>query len=104
MSDLDDKCLSKSIVFLVVTQNICDGKIPDHQDPKDPIRDFCAGDIDSDALLDLVARFGDYHGKTSTSERACLYYGLTSRKLKLRNEKGIALGQYEKPLLGFSME
>lgn len=80
----------------MVTQNVCDGKSPDHQDSKDPIRDFCATDITSDVLLDLVARFGDYYGKNSDGESACLYYGLTSRKLKLKDDQGTALGNYEK--------
>ena len=77
----------------MVTQNVCDGKNPDHNDPKDPIREFCASEINSDVLLDLVARFGDYHGRTSGGEVACLYYGLTSRKLKLKDDSGTALGK-----------
>ena len=61
-------------------------------DKDNPIYKFCETNINSDALLDLLVQFTDYHRKNSNSEAACLYYGLTSRKLKLQNENGIALG------------
>ncbi len=85
--------------ILVVTQNVCDEK---NNDPNNPLREFCLPDINSDVLLDLIAQFGNYYKKTSTSESACLYYGLTSRKLKLQNNKGTALGKYEDPILFFN--
>ncbi len=78
--------------LLVITQNVCDGKNTNTNNPNDPIREFCSTNINSDALLDLVVRFSDYDRKTSNSEAACLYYGLTSRKLKLQNDNGVALG------------
>jgi hypothetical protein len=77
----------------VVTQNVCDQKDPASQQRKNPLREFCSPNINSDALLDLVVRYGDYDKKTSNNQPACLYYGLTSRKLRLENNQGIALGQ-----------
>lgn len=77
----------------MVTQHVCDQKDSDSQQRKNPLREFCSPNINSDALLDLIVRYGDYKKKTSDNEPACLYYGLTSRKLKLENNQGIALGQ-----------
>ena len=65
------------------------------------MKEFCAPNIDSDALLDLIARFGNYNKKTSNNEGACLYYGLTSRKLKLQHNKGTALGKCEHTIFSF---
>jgi hypothetical protein len=76
-----------------VTQNICDQKDTNNNHTSNPLREFCSPDINSDTLLDLIARYGDYYKKTNNNEPACLYYGLTSRKLKLQNNKGTALGQ-----------
>lgn len=76
----------------VVTQQVCDEKDPNSNQPKNPLKEFCAEQINSDVLLDLIARFGDYNRKNSNNEPACLYYGITSRHLKLQNNQGIALG------------
>jgi hypothetical protein len=63
--------------------------------PLNPLQEFCSPNIESSALLDLLVRFGDYNKKINNNEAACLYYGLTSRKLKLQNNKGVALGKCE---------
>ncbi|CAF2699454.1 unnamed protein product [Rotaria sp. Silwood2] len=76
----------------VVTQNICDQNHTNNNDLENPIREFCSTNINSDKLLDLIARFGDYDRKTSNNAPACLYYGFTSRKLKSQNSKATTLG------------
>jgi len=73
----------------VITQTICDEK---NDQSKTVLHEFCNEEISSDALLDLVVRFSDYDKQTSDSEPGCLYYGMTSRTLRLQNNKGIALG------------
>lgn len=88
---------------LVVTENVCNQKDISNNQPNNPLREFCSPDINSDVLLDLIARFSDYHKKTSSSEPACLYYGLTSRKLKLQNNKGTALGKCEYKIFFFRL-
>ncbi|CAF0731565.1 unnamed protein product [Adineta steineri] len=72
----------------VVTDNICNKK----NLTNNPLEEFCSSDINSDALLDLIVRYSDYDKQHNNNEQACLYYGLTSRKLKLQNNQGIALG------------
>ena len=52
-----------TIDLLVVTQNLCDGKTTVDNDPKNPLREFCKSEINSDLLLDLLVRFGDYQKK-----------------------------------------
>jgi hypothetical protein len=81
--------------ILVVTENVCDQKDTTNTNPKNPLQEFCSPNINSDALLDLIARFSDYDKKVGNNEPACLYYGLTSRKLNLPNSKGSALGKCE---------
>jgi len=76
----------------VVTKSICDQAAIHESISDNPLPKFCSPSITSDALLDLVARFGDYN-KISNNQAACLYYGLTSRQLKLKDDKGIALGE-----------
>ncbi|CAF0997501.1 unnamed protein product [Adineta ricciae] len=72
----------------VVTQHVCDQKNP----RDDPLQEFCSPNIDSDEILDLIVRYSDYNKKQNDYQGACLYYGLTSRKLRLQNNKGTALG------------
>ncbi|CAF3750983.1 unnamed protein product [Rotaria sordida] len=76
----------------VVTRNVCDQKHTKNNDIENPLREFCSPNINSDTLLDLIARFGDYDRKTSNNKPACLYYGFTSRKLKSQNSKATTLG------------
>ena len=73
----------------MITQTICDEQ---NDKSKTVLHEFCTEEISSDALLDLVVRFSDYDKQTSGSEPGCLYYGITSRTLRLQNNKGIALG------------
>ena len=76
----------------MVTDRVCDpNNIRDNQQ-KNPLVAFCADQINSDGLLDLIAQFGDYEKKTSNQQPACLYYGITSRQMKLQDNDGIALG------------
>ncbi|UJR29977.1 hypothetical protein I4U23_017524 [Adineta vaga] len=76
----------------VVTQNVCDEKDSNHNQADNPLREFCSSNINSDSILDLIVRYSDYHKKQNNNQGACLYYGLTSRKLQLQNSKGTALG------------
>ncbi|CAF2076000.1 unnamed protein product [Rotaria magnacalcarata] len=76
----------------IVTQNLCDEKNSSENHLKNPLQEFCSLNINSDTLLDLIARYGDYHRKASNNEPACLYYGFTSRKLKSQNSKATTLG------------
>jgi len=85
-----------------VTQNICDQKHTNNNHIDNPLREFCSLDINSDALLDLIVRYADYYKKTNHNEPACLYYGLTSRKLKLQNSKGTALGRWNHTIVLFN--
>lgn len=77
----------------MVTQSVCDEKQMSNDDSQKFLRTFCREDISSDALMDLIVQYSDHKEKDNV-ESACLYYGITSRKLRLQNNKGIALGFY----------
>lgn len=78
--------------FSVVTEHICNQRSLNNNQRTNPLKPFCSDKINSDALLDLIAQFADYDKKTSQNHPACLYYGITSRRLHLQNNEGIALG------------
>lgn len=76
-----------------MTDHVCDPNNIKNNQRKSPLTEFCADQINSDGLLDRIAQFGDYDKKTGHQQPACLYYGITSRQMKLQDNDGIALGQ-----------
>ena len=75
-----------------MTDHICNSGNNNQNQRTNILNEFCADKINSDGLLDLIVRFGDYEKKANQNQAACLYYGITSRRLNLQDSAGIALG------------